>query len=84
MVASANKLGLAHACRRDTFYKTLNGARVGDTFMSLIYTAELSRVNPLDYLTELLKHPEEVRHSPQEWMPWNYQAAVAAAEAATA
>ncbi len=25
------------------FYKTLKGARVGDTFMSLIYTAELSR-----------------------------------------
>ncbi len=66
------------------FYKTLKGARVGDTFMSLIYTAELSKVNPFDYLTELLKHPEEVRHSPHEWMPWNYQAAVAAAAAATA
>ncbi len=66
------------------FYKTLKGARVGDTFMSLIYTAELSRVNPFDYLTELLKHPEEVQRSPHEWMPWNYQAAVAAAGAATA
>ncbi len=39
--------------------------------MSLIYTAELSGVNPLDYLTELLKHPEELRRSPHEWMPWN-------------
>ena len=66
------------------FYKTLNGARVGDIFMSLIYTAELSGVNPFDYLTELLKHPEELRRSPHEWMPWNYQPAGAAAEAATA
>ena len=66
------------------FYKTLNGARVGDIFMSLIYTAELSGVNPFDYLTELLKHPEELRRSPHEWMPWNYQPAGSAAEAATA
>ena len=65
------------------FYKTENGARVGDIFMSLIYTAELSRVNPFDYLTQLQKHPEELRRSPHEWMPWNYPAAVAIAEAAT-
>ncbi len=35
------------------FYKTLNGARVGDLFMSLIYTCELNEVNPFDYLTRL-------------------------------
>ena len=64
------------------FYKTENGAQVADTFMSLIYTAELEGADPFDYLTELLKHPEELRRSPQDWMPWNYQAAVAAAEAA--
>jgi len=63
------------------FYKTENGARVGDIFMSLIYTAELSEVNPFDYLTQLLKHPEELRRNPHQWMPWNYQAAVALAEA---
>ncbi|MCP5024821.1 MAG: IS66 family transposase [Actinomycetia bacterium] len=66
------------------FYKTEKGARVADTFMSLIYTAELEGVDPFDYLTELLKHPEELRRSPQDWMPWNYQAAVAAAEVAVA
>ncbi len=62
------------------FYKTKNGARVGDIFMSLIYTAELSGVNPFDYLTQLLKHSEQLRRGPNEWMPWNYQAAVAVAE----
>ena len=66
------------------FYKTENGAHVADIFMSLIYTAELEGADPFDYLSELLKHPEELRRRPQEWMPWNYQAAVAAAEAATA
>ena len=59
------------------FYKTLNGARVADIFMSLIYTAELSAVNPFHYLTQMLKHPEDVRRSPHEWMPWSYQAASA-------
>ena len=65
------------------FYKTKNGARVGDIFMSLIYTAELTGANPFDYLTELQKHAEELRRNPHEWMPWNYRATVAAlAEAA--
>ena len=32
------------------FYKTVNGAEVGDLFMSLIHTCELNGVNPLDYL----------------------------------
>ena len=62
------------------FYKTMNGARVGDLFMSLIHTCELNRVNPFDYLTELLRHPAELKTSPAEWMPWNYRRdAVAAA-----
>ena len=56
------------------FYKTRRGAHVGDIFMSLIYTAELNGANPFDYLTALQKHEEELRHHPQDWMPWNYQA----------
>ena len=35
------------------FYKTLNGADVGDLYMSLIHTCDLNDVNPFDYLTEL-------------------------------
>jgi transposase len=57
------------------FYKTMNGARVGDLFMSLIHTCELNKVNPFDYLTELLRHPAEVAVRPAEWMPWNYRRA---------
>ncbi|HEX3876773.1 MAG TPA: transposase [Bryobacteraceae bacterium] len=59
------------------FYKTVNGARVGDLFMSLIHTCELNMVNPFDYLTELLRHPAETKASPAEWMPWNYRETLA-------
>ena len=55
------------------FYKTMNGARVGDLFMSLIHTCELNKVNPFDYLTTLLRHPVELSVCPAEWMPWNYR-----------
>ncbi|MCP4494342.1 MAG: IS66 family transposase, partial [Gammaproteobacteria bacterium] len=60
------------------FYKTENGARVGDIFMSLIYTAELVGANPFDYLTELQKHAKELRRDPRQWMPWNYRETLAA------
>jgi len=55
------------------FYKTMNGARVGDLFMSLIHTCELNKVNPFDHLTELLRHEAELKARPAEWMPWNYR-----------
>src|SRR5947199_1392747 len=54
------------------FYKTRNGARVGDLLMSLIYTCELNQANPFDYLTQLQRHPDELAASPDLWMPWNY------------
>jgi transposase len=66
------------------FYKTMNGARVGDLFMSLIHTCELNKVNPFDYLTELLRRPEELKTSPADWMPWNYRETLARAATAVA
>ncbi len=54
------------------FYKTLNGAEAGDLFMSLIHTCALNGVNAFEYLTELLRHSEEVKAAPGEWMPWNF------------
>jgi transposase len=59
------------------FYQTLNGAGVGDLFMSLIHTCELNKANPFDYLTELQKHSEELKQKPSEWMPWNYRETLA-------
>jgi hypothetical protein len=66
------------------FYRTQKGARVGDVFMSLIHTVELCKGNPFDYLVALLRHPEAVARAPGEWMPWNYQQALAAADAPSA
>jgi transposase len=55
------------------FYKTENGAHVGDVFMSLIYTCEFCGANPFDYLTELERHADELAANPERWMPWNYR-----------
>lgn len=57
------------------FYRTLNGAQVGDLFMSLIHTCELCGANPFDYLTELQKHAGDLAQKPEAWMPWNYREA---------
>jgi transposase len=55
------------------FYKTENGARVGDLFISLIHSAELCGASPFDYLVELQRHSEELAQDPAQWMPWNYR-----------
>jgi len=54
------------------FYKSQNGAQVGDLFMSLIHTCELCAANPFAYLTELQRHASQLAASPRDWMPWNY------------
>ena len=64
--------------KNSLFYKTLNGARVGDLFMSLIYTTELAGGNPFEYLTALLNHPDDVANDPAAWLPWSYQETLAA------
>ena len=55
------------------FYRTLNGAQVGDLFMSLIHTCQLCTVNSLHYLIELQRHAQNLAARPAEWMPWNYR-----------
>ena len=59
------------------FYRTLNGAEVGDLFMTLIHTAELCDASSLDYLTELQRHAAELAKHPADWMPWNYRDTIA-------
>ena len=66
------------------FYRTLNGAHVGDTFMSLIHTAELNHVAPFEYLVALQRYGDAVAANPADWMPWNYQAALTPQQAGPA
>jgi transposase len=77
IVERALKKAILHR-KNALFYKTMNGARVGDLFMSLIHTCELNKVNPFDYLTELLRHLAQLTIRPAEWMPWNYLGAATA------
>ena len=58
------------------FYRTPNGAHVGDLFMSLIHTCELAGANPFDYLTTLQRHGDDLATKPTAWMPWNYRETV--------
>jgi transposase len=59
------------------FYKTQNGAHVGDIFMSLISTCQLVGSDPFDYLTALHRNSPELSRNPQQWMPWNYRETLA-------
>jgi hypothetical protein len=58
------------------FYKTENGARVGDMHMTFIHTSELNGVDAFGYLVALQRHADEVEKAPGEWMPWNYKEAL--------
>jgi len=55
------------------FYKTSNGAHVGDLFMSAIHSCELNGVGAFDYLTALQRHARALKETPSAWMPWNYR-----------
>lgn len=61
------------------FYKTANGAHVGDLFMSLIHTCELGGANAFEYLTALQRHAAAVATQPAAWLPWTYRATLASA-----
>ena len=75
IVERALKKAILHR-KNALFYKTLNGAHVGDTFMSLIHTAELNKVEPFNYLVALQRNSTDVVAHPADWMPWNYQDAL--------
>jgi hypothetical protein len=70
-VEASLKRAILHR-KNSMFYKTLNGAHVGDVFMSLIHSAELNQVNPFEYLVALQRYHALVEENPEEWMPWNY------------
>ena len=76
IVERALKKAILHR-RNSLFYKTQRGARVGDLFMSLIYTCQLSDVNPFEYLTALLRNADRLAREPALWMPWNHSETLA-------
>jgi transposase len=75
----ALKMAILHR-KNSLSYKTANGARLGDIFMSLIQTCRLGAVNPLHYLNALQRHAQEALAHPTQWLPWNYQQALPASD----
>jgi hypothetical protein len=63
--------------KNSLFYKTENGAELGDMYMSLIHTAELCGANVFEYLVALMRNADREVNSPEHWMPWNYTKALA-------
>lgn len=80
IVERALKRAILHR-KNSLFYKTENGARVGDLFMSLISTAERAGQNPFDYLNAVQRHRDAVEAHPERWMPWSYAETLAGLEA---
>jgi hypothetical protein len=72
----ALKMAIRHR-RNSLFYRNPHGARVGDGYMSVLYTAELNGENSFAYLVELLRHADAVAQSPRDWLPWTYRATLA-------
>jgi transposase len=75
VVERALKKAILHR-KNALFYKTQNGAAVGDLYMSLIHTCELNDANPFEYLTALQEHADQVAAAPERWLPWNYRDAL--------
>ena len=55
------------------FYKTERGAEVAGILQSVLYTAQETGINVLDYLQTVLENPEKARLSPGDFMPWTYR-----------
>lgn len=66
------KMAIRHR-RNSLFYRSPRGARVGDIYMTLLYTAQLHGENPFAYLTALLSHRALVAAHPEEWLPWTFR-----------
>lgn len=62
------------------FFRSLNGAVVGDIYMTLIHTATLNGENPFHYITELIRNGSSVAACPSNWMPWTYRVTLARLE----
>lgn len=71
------KMAIRHR-NNSLFYRSQRGAKVGDLYMTLIYTAELHGDNPFEYLTALLRHEADVAENPAAWLPWTFRATLAA------
>ncbi|MBA3582898.1 MAG: IS66 family transposase [Gammaproteobacteria bacterium] len=72
----ALKIAIRHR-RASLFYRSRYSAHLGGMLTSLMVTCYLGQHNAHHYLTALQQHQAAVLQSPAQWLPWNYQVAVA-------
>src|SRR5712691_5763518 len=72
LVERALKRAILHR-KASLFYKTPNGAQVGDLFMTLVHTCELNGIEAFDYLIALQRHLDALKVAPGAWLPWTYR-----------
>jgi transposase len=70
--------------KNSLFYRSQQGADVGDLFMSLVQTCRSHGVNPFDYMLAVIANVASAKADPGRWMPWNYQTAREQASASSA
>jgi hypothetical protein len=63
--------------KNSLFYLTTYSANYHSCILSVIATAQCNGVNIQHYLSCLIEHEQAVWRSPQNWLPWNYTAALA-------
>lgn len=63
--------------KNSLFYRTQQGANIGDAVMSVLHTAHYADVNVFDYLTILQTNANDVQQSAADWLPWTYKETLA-------
>ena len=46
-------------------------------FMSVVETCRANRVNPFEYMMAVVRNAAPAKANPGQWMPWNFQTALA-------
>ncbi len=72
LVERALKRAILHR-KAALFYKTPNGAQVGDLFMAIVHTCELNGVDAFHYLIALQRDLDALTAAPGAWLPWTYR-----------
>jgi hypothetical protein len=62
--------------KNSLFYASEHSAYIASILTSVIATCVQAGVNARDYLVMVQEHRHEVRATPSDWLPWNYQAAL--------
>jgi transposase len=54
------------------FFRTEQGAAVGDLLMSVIETCRANGIRAADYRVQVMKNARAARDNPAQWLPWTY------------